>query len=304
MTPRSSHTPSTALAPAAARVPALPGFVAGASPLRSRRSYRASVHGFSIIEILVAIILIGILVAILVPVIANRADDARLARAGQDAENLANAQDRLYTDVGYLARLYVLNDTIGGDTPPTPFSRPGGATDPNDIIDGVRDHAVAGELYDNPTNIFVDPRGGVGGEGIVISGSTATSLLNSLQTNETNFNWHGPYLNWQADNNYTVSGITGPDGIPDDAWGNNFLLFVRGGLVKEVDARWDTDRTGEGTVVDTITINGQTFSTERFDRAAIVSFGPNGLPGDGSGPGNVSGGQIGQGDDVVRKFGP
>jgi hypothetical protein len=39
-----------------------------------------------------------------------------------------------------------------------------------------------------------------------------------------------------------------------------------------------------------------------FDRPTILSLGLNGLPGDGTGPTNLNGGQFGQGDDMFRQF--
>lgn len=248
-------------------------------------------RGFSIIELLIAIIIIGILVSILIPVIANRSADARLARAHQDIENLANAQERLGTDTSYLGRLYILNDVVGGDD--VPFRRP---VDSSDIADGIRDHGLAGEYYQNGRYFFVDPA-----TGEIADGATGDQLYLSIHRNETAFGWHGPYINWQIDNNYVFNGVVGPDGLPDDPWGNNYLFFTREGLVKEP----------QGTVVDTVSfpfpedntsgLPTTSYSCLRFDRATILSLGPNGTPGDGTGSADT--GQFGQGDDIARKFG-
>ncbi len=255
---------------------------------------RRSVRGFSILELLIAIIILGILVSILIPVIANRSEDARLSRAATDVENLSNAEERLAVDTGYLARLWALNDTVGGDG--IPFSRP---QDPNDIIDGVRDHGLAGEYYQQGQYMFIEPVAGT-----LVAGTTGNQLYLQITQNETAFGWRGPYINWQLDDNLVVGGEVGPDGIPDDPWGNNYLLFTREGLVKEP----------EGDVVATVTfpfpednpggLPTETYDCRRFDRATLLSVGPNGVPGDGTGSANLDGGQFGQGDDIARKFGP
>lgn len=255
-------------------------------------------RGFSIIELLIAIIIIGILVTILIPVIANRTADARLARANQDVENIANAEDRLAVDTGYLGRLYILNDVPGGDG--IPFTIPPNL---NDHIDGLRDHGLGGEYYQNSQLLFIYPDTGYIVGSLSTDSAVGTQLYLSVQRNETAFGWHGPYINWQTDDNYldTATNTVYPDGIPDDPWGNNYLLFTQQGLVKEPD----------GTVVanqsfpfpNTGGLPTQTYDCKRFDRATILSLGPNGVPGDGSGPGNTNGGQLGQGDDIARKFG-
>lgn len=250
--------------------------------------------GFSIIELLIAIIIIGILVTILIPVVSNRSEDAKVARAVQDLENLANAQERLAVDTGYIGRLYILNDVPGGDG--IPFQRP---LNPSDIIDGLRDHGLAGELYGNGRYLFVDPMAGN-----LVTGVEGDQAWLRIQTNETAFGWRGPYVNWQRDNNFAFNSEIGPDGIPDDPWGNNYLLFTPLGLVDDI----------QGLVLSTAQfpfpsnnpggLPSQTYDCRRFDRPTLLSLGPNGVPGDGSGPANLDGGQFGQGDDIVRKFGP
>ncbi len=243
-------------------------------------------RGFSIIELLIAIIIIGVLVTVLIPVIANRSEDARKARAGQDIESLCDAEERLSVDINYYSRLFFLNDVVGGD---------GVTFDPNnptlDIVDGVRDYPVATRLFLDPTTQVYVP---------LLVGQ---NLLIDLQTNETTFGWHGPYINWHRDTNYVrTGGAKGPDGIPDDPWGNNYLLFTRAGLVVE---------TGDITAAEIRETSAFPFASpdgsgeydcKRFDRPAILSLGPNGLPGDGSGAGSSTG-QFGMADDIVRKFG-
>jgi len=255
-------------------------------------------RGFSIIELLIAIIIIGILVSILIPVIANRAEDARIARAGQDVENLSAAEERVATDTSYMTRLYVLNDVIGGDG--IPFSIP---PNPSDYIDGLRDHGLAGEYYQNPRYFFVDIDTGFI-PGVGSGANTGDQLYLQITRNETAFGWHGPYINWQQDNNFVdPSGNVYPDGIPDDPWGNNYLLFTREGLIKEPEGQVVTSQVFPFPEQNQGLPGLGSYDCQRFDRATILSLGRNGVPGDGSGPSNFDGGQLGQGDDIARKFG-
>ena len=90
--------------------------------------------GFSIIELLVALIIISILVAMVILVASQRAGEARLRAAEADMRLIGEAEKSAVTDIGFFLRLYVLNDVIGGDDlfPQLP-------PDPNDLIDGLQD---------------------------------------------------------------------------------------------------------------------------------------------------------------------
>ena len=70
---------------------------------------------FSIIELLVAMIILGILVAIIVPVLASRTEQARLRKAEADLERIQNALETASIDTGYYYRIHVLDDGPGGD---------------------------------------------------------------------------------------------------------------------------------------------------------------------------------------------
>lgn len=233
-------------------------------------------RGFTIIELLIAVIIIGILVAVIIPVYSIRAEEARRAAAEQDLDSISNAQQHIAIDTGYFYRLYALDDVPGGDG-----ISPENA---NDRVDGIRDEQFR-TATGNPTLLFIDIRTGE----LLTNGNT---IYQRLIANETSFNFNGPYLN--------VSRKTGPNlvypgvpfGIPVDPWGNPYLLFTRKGVVDD-----DT-----GQIRQTYTAaNGNTYNSSDsepwFDRPTVLSLGPNGLPGDGD-PGS----RFGLGDDLYRQF--
>jgi prepilin-type N-terminal cleavage/methylation domain-containing protein len=266
------------------------------------RRAASSTSGFSIIELLVALIIIGILVTVITPRVANRADEARRTRALSDMENIQNAQEKAVVDTNFFVRLHVLDDVSGiGDGIP-----PQNPQDPDDVIDALADEGIAGTIYQNSRQLFISPS-----NGLLLGAVAADALYTDLSAtdSETPFGqtrWAGPYLTYQIDANHPNDG--GPTYVGDDPYGNDYLFFTRAGLVVEPDGIIVTTITGSalfqrygGTAPAGIA--GFTYDCQLFDRAAVVSLGPNGVPGDGTDPsGAGSEGQLGRGDDIVRKF--
>ncbi len=261
--------------------------------------------GFSIIELLIIIILIGILVAIIIPRIATRTELARQKTAMADLEMIASAQERAIIDTGYLYRLYVLDD-VGGEGDGIGL---GGL---NDVIDALRDEynlpaGTFNNIYQSPIQIFINPDNSFDvNAGVPLNDGRALELFNLIHQNETAFNWNGPYLVLQKDKSSLPWGYTsGPDDIPDDPWGNNYLLFTKKGLVYENGAN-PQDGSYRFFVVDSVVFpsDGRTYRCDIFDRTTILSLGKNGLPGNGSGPNAdpAAPGNFGQGDDYLRQF--
>ncbi len=108
-------------------------------------------------------------------------------------------------------------------------------------------------------------------------------LYTLATTNETAFNWNGPYINWNRDL-VDSSGAPNKDDIPDDPWGHNYLMFTKQGLVLEPDG-----------YIHTGAYMGS--ETDIFDRMTLLSLGPNGVPGDGT-----TGARFGTDDDLIRQF--
>lgn len=231
-------------------------------------------HGFTIVELVVAFIIITILASVLVPTLISRSEQAKIAAARQDLVHLGDAQERVAIDTGFLVRINVLDDV----------GRPGDgivATDPLDTVESILDNDITGDNpYINPTRIFISPASEN------YSGNN-TNLFNRIVA-ESGYSWNGPYLQWPRD-------VNGND-WPDDPWGNDYLFFTRAGVIYPALTVDSTGTDGDGSFAFQTTFRG--FSAMVFDRPTFLSLGPDGLPGDGSG-----GSQFGWGDDIYHQIG-
>jgi prepilin-type N-terminal cleavage/methylation domain-containing protein len=251
--------------------------------------YSQARRGFTIVELVVAFIIIAILAGILVPSLLNRAEQARIAAAQADLVHLGDAQERVGIDTGFMLRVYALDD-IGG---------PGdnvAATDIGDVLESILDNRVtANNLYTDPINIFINLA--------TENYSTQNDQRFLKLVSESGYNWKGPYLQWPRDINQ--------NDWPDDPWGNDYLFFTRAGVIFPpqsgiVGGSNGQNQDGSATFNTTYVVIGPDGTTSYpalvFDRPTFLSLGPNGLPGDGSGTSPGSG-DFGFGDDLIHQIG-
>jgi general secretion pathway protein G len=64
---------------------------------RSRRYVRT--RGFTLLEIMVVVIIIGLLAAVIVPTVMNRVDDAKVTKTKEDIRSLETALTMYYMDI-------------------------------------------------------------------------------------------------------------------------------------------------------------------------------------------------------------
>src|SRR2546423_15141195 len=64
----------------------------------SRRPGARRARGFTLIEIMVVVIIIGLLAAVIVPTVLGKVDEARVAKAKQDIQSLEAAPSMYYLD--------------------------------------------------------------------------------------------------------------------------------------------------------------------------------------------------------------
>jgi prepilin-type N-terminal cleavage/methylation domain-containing protein len=267
---------------------------------------RRTQRGFSIIELLVALIIIGILVTVIVPRLSDRTEDARRTRTRQDLELLSKAQQQVAVDTGFYVRLHLLDNVSGpgvGDGFP-PQAPP--AFNVGNTIDSLADELQAGSMFGNPAQVFIKPTGTYELQPANLNLLQRLSLTNS-ETPFGEVRWSGPYLTFQVDSNH-------PQGnnrsrrtyIGDDAWGNDYLLFLPQGLVLEPQgvirttiSPQDLANAFDPTNQAGIGLPTTQYNCQVFDRPTILSLGPNGLPGNG-GPAASDG--FGQGDDIIIQF--
>jgi prepilin-type N-terminal cleavage/methylation domain-containing protein len=238
--------------------------------------------GFSIMEVLVAVMIIGVLAVILVPVLTTRAREARVAACESELQALAEAQKTAAIHTGYFLRLYALDDLPGSAVIPP------GAAGVDRIVDEALNMSVS-----NPTQMFIDPSAKAFNN--VLSIAPFAKILQ-----ESEYGWKGPFCNIKRDEkpneswpprDMSTGGWTLPThihGIPNDPWGNDYLLFTRWGLIQEPKGSlWS----------DPVSVDAIDYSTVVFDRPTILSLGPDGKPGNGT-----AGSKFGEGDDIYRSF--
>lgn len=228
-------------------------------------------RGFTILEVVVAMIIISILTLILMPTVSNRANQARLASAEADMQTLAEAESRASIDMGYYIVPWRLNNVIASQESDARNTRNDnqttlGYTRYDDMFVNIVTQDIPGNVNELYADFILD---------------------------ETAFGWRGPYVNFRRDDD--------ENNWPDDPWGNEYLLFTTQGALFPPEAPGVNDSefvtTGPAfTQLDGTANGGIATLDQLFDRPTWISLGPNELPGDGEGS------TYGTGDDIAVRF--
>lgn len=135
-------------------------------------TYRRRADGFTLIEIMVVVVILGILAAIVVPRIMDQPDKARVAKAKQDIQTLGTALDLYkldnYTYPSTQQGLEALVSPPQGD-PPAPNWKPGGYIEklPKDPWGHPYQYLYPGVKNPNGYDLYtLGADGKPGGEGI------------------------------------------------------------------------------------------------------------------------------------------
>lgn len=252
--------------------------------------------GFSIIELLIALIIIAILVAMVILIASQRAAEARLRTAQADLRLLAEAEQQAVIDIGYFLRLYVLDDVVGGDG-----IGPTAVPNPLDVIDGLQDERFNTRNPDGPVYGIVPDFGSIPVNVSTTGRPGALFDITSLVRNETLLGIGLPYITYPRQ--YEDPATGNQYNVPRDPWGNPYVILTREGFVNDVDTLFAGTPTGASpALIDAVSMVGGPSGLDGtiFDRLTLVSFGPNALPGDGSGV--APDGNFGAGDDLVYQL--
>jgi prepilin-type N-terminal cleavage/methylation domain-containing protein len=305
MTKRSRHAQAPAIGPA------------GAS--RRRR-------GFTAIELTAVATIITILALILLPIVRNRVDQARVVAAEDDMRTIEIAETLARADTGHFFRISDLDGPIA---------------DPEDIEDAVADNdeqELANILGQLPASYWDRP--------IPSFAITGTESSFDLRGHPLVAMWKGPYTRFSTQKfqtleilvsvvpalfrsyniatgaNLAFGGSTDTTGTPIDHGNGGPILIIRNTEVANFGDVQDDMAQGQTTAIDpwgapyiffganAIATNlpaGISGNESNFGIAAVYSLGPDGLP--GSDVQSIDeetyyreSGFIGTGDDLVRTF--
>lgn len=224
---------------------------------------RRAIQGVTLVELLVVLLIISLLATAAVPVLLNRIEDARVATARQDVEEIAKAQTMCALYHSVYVPLQVLDDLPYDAGAPTIE-----ADDVNNSSDAVTYFLI------NLTQKAEDQE------------TTQLDFDDDDQTNNPlGFrvirNWQGPFINyqrvWTNNKERTVDVMDQGElrrGYPLDPWGTPYRFYSPIGIIGA-----GANSTSQASYNQDSFMNGriQRDAVRLYDRYAIVSYGPDGL---------------------------
>jgi len=153
--------------------------------------------GFSLLELLIAMIILSVLTVMVVFAFTKRADEARITNAMNAIRELAEGEEQICVHTGFFTQLYYLDDPATTDT----VNRP-----------------------NNLQGVFINPKTNPAGQMV----DDEDYIWQRIRPLPTNPNRHrGPYLEFKQqvtfDDNF--------NGTPVDPWGNVYMFFTPYGFV-------------------------------------------------------------------------
>jgi len=198
---------------------------------------RNTVAGFTFIEVLATVVIVGVLSLVAFLVFQGKRDEAKKTAAYQEMKQMAAAETEVEAYYGFFVPLAVLNDVPG---PSGDYA----TLNPDCIGNG-------GFSYNY---WLIDPETGYSGNDLVYPNSIK-QIRNLFPTDDKARKWKGPFVTFQR-----ITTQNPVDPRPVDPWGNDYHLCTW-----QYQIEWD-GRNGSAT-----------FGTLTVDRFAIVSPGKNGL---------------------------
>lgn len=159
-------------------------------------------RAFTLLELLIAVIIIGILAVLILFAYVRKADDARIVKAMLDLEHLAQAETQFCVDTDYFCGLYFLDDDL------TTYTNTAGLSD-NTFIRHHGDVNTAGEIETDNNEVW-----------------------RRIRPIVSNPNRHrGPYSEFKERVYEWYTGDYPVLNQPIDPWGNLYMLFTPKGYV-------------------------------------------------------------------------
>ncbi|MCX7019507.1 MAG: prepilin-type N-terminal cleavage/methylation domain-containing protein [bacterium] len=215
--------------------------------------------GFTLTEMLVVMVIVGLLATIAIPVYINRMEESRVKLAQGECKQIADAEDQCALIHGFYVPFQILNalphpqnQTRNGDT--------------------IRNQPNPSSIY--LINPLIRPNYQIGSQWTLNDGINGNNARVTLMVNY----WEGPFLNlhrvyvqqgFNPVNNYNYYDF------PLDPWGNPYLFYSALGIIGQYIS------SGNFTNLTINFSNGQLTNLDQrnyIDRYAVVSYGHDGLP--------------------------
>lgn len=242
---------------------------------------KTALAGVTLTELIVVLAIVSLLATLAVPVVINRAREARIAVARAEVQALAQGEEICGIEHGFYVPLQMLDNIPFVDT----------------FRDGNRTDDIFNDIFPSDIQLIsVDVNSSqqiTNGQTQLNAGSSIAILLES--------DWKGPFA--QPQRVFRNPGSTASSQVerfdhPLDPWGNAYRLYSPEGIVGSSAGADPNGTPATNAIMNTSSFsNGELTNTyDWFDRYAVVSFGPDGQS-DGANLGEDDS------DDIVYLFG-